>query len=619
MVSMKAARSLVVLVVAVVLVVGPAALAAPDTVGLQDPGTGQWFLRTEAGNTFSFFFGNPGDVPIAGDWDCDAIDTPGLYRQADGFVYLRNSNTQGTADIKFFFGNPGDVPLAGDFNGDGCDTVSIYRPAESRVFIINELGANNGGLGEAEFDYVFGNPGDAPFVGDFEDDGVDTVGLYRQSTGFVYFRNSHTQGVADNQFFFGDPGDRFVAGDWTDDGADTPGVFRPADTTFYLKHTNSEGNADEQFPYGTSGQLPIAGAWGDIPAVPDIALQQVASGLNAPMIAGAPTGDARLFIAERGGSVRILKGGSVLAQPFLTIGGVATNGEGGLLGLAFHPGFAANGRFFVHYTAPGSGGNALESRIVEYHANPGSDLADPVAVRTILTLGQPATNHNAGQIDFGPDGYLYIPFGDGGDDPSVAQDPLDWLGSVLRIDVDGAAPYAIPPGNPFNGSNGAREVYLLGLRNPWRFSIDDNGDVYIGDVGSGSFEEINVATAGVAAINFGWNTMEGSECRVGGCDQTGLTNPVVSYPIGSEGRSVVGGHVYRGAAMPAMQGTYFYSDFFAGWLRSFRLVGGVATDQRDWTGSVGTVNTVSGIGEGGHGELYITSFTGAVYQIVPGA
>jgi hypothetical protein len=213
--------------------------------------------------TTNFFYGNPGDFPMMGDWNCDGVDTPGLYRQSDGFVYLRNSNSQGVADIRFFFGNPGDIPLAGDFNGDGCDTVSIHRASEARIYVINALGANDGGLGAADFNYVFGNPGDKPFVGDFDGNGVDTVGLHRESTGFVYFRNSHTQGNADDQFFFGDPGDRLVAGDWgIVDKTDTPAVFRPNNTTFYFRFTNSQGNADLTLSFGQPSFLPVAGRFG---------------------------------------------------------------------------------------------------------------------------------------------------------------------------------------------------------------------------------------------------------------------------------------------------------------------------------------------------------------------
>jgi hypothetical protein len=239
-----------------------AATAFPASIGLVDPATGEWHLRGPDGWTTSFYYGNPGDLPMMGDWDCSGSETPGLYRQSDGYVYLRDSNTQGVADTRFFFGNPGDVPLAGDFNGDGCDTVSIYRPSEGRVFIINELGSGDQGLGAAETSYYFGNPGDKPFVGDFDGDGIETIGLHRESTGFVYFRNTHTQGVADNAFFFGDPGDRLVAGDWTGDGTDSPAVFRPSDTTFYFRHTNTQGNADDRLVLGDSGWLPVAGRFG---------------------------------------------------------------------------------------------------------------------------------------------------------------------------------------------------------------------------------------------------------------------------------------------------------------------------------------------------------------------
>ena len=233
-----------------------------DLVGLVNTATGVWSLRDAAGGATTFFYGTPGDVPFAGDWDCDGDDTPGLYRQSDGFVYLRNSNTQGTADIRFFFGNPGDIPLAGDFNDDGCDTVSIYRPSNTTFYVINKLGANNGGLGPADFSFIFGNAGDTPFVGDFNGDGIDTIGLHRASTGIVYFRQSNTTGVADAQFFYGNPGDRFVAGDWvTVNGVDTPGVYRPSNATFFLRSSNTQGAGDVSFPFGAGTELPIAGKW----------------------------------------------------------------------------------------------------------------------------------------------------------------------------------------------------------------------------------------------------------------------------------------------------------------------------------------------------------------------
>ena len=234
-----------------------------DSVGLVNRARGVWCLRGAAGELYSFYYGLPGDYPFMGDWDCDGIDTPGLYRQSNGFAYLRNTNTQGVADVTFFFGNPGDIPIAGDFDGDGCDTLSVYRPSQGRVFIMNELGQNGGNLGAADFSYYFGIPGDKPFVGDFDGDGIDTIGLHRESTGFVYFRNSHTQGPADTSFFFGEPRDRLVAGDWgIVDGIDTPAVFRPADTAFYFRHTNTQGPADDTIWLGESGWFPVAGSFG---------------------------------------------------------------------------------------------------------------------------------------------------------------------------------------------------------------------------------------------------------------------------------------------------------------------------------------------------------------------
>ena len=224
-----------------------------DVAVMVDSG-GQWHVRERlawAAPIDSFFFGNPGDVPFMGDWDCDGVATPGLYRQSDGFVYLRNSNTQGVADVEFFFGNPGDIPLAGDFNGNGCDTVSIYRQSEGKVYVVNALGVDGGGLGAADFGYFFGNPGDRPFVGDFDGDGIDTVGLYRVSSGFVYFRNSNSEGAADFDFFYGDPGDVILAGDWDGDEVDTVAVYRPSAATLYLRNTNSEGNADYALKVGS--------------------------------------------------------------------------------------------------------------------------------------------------------------------------------------------------------------------------------------------------------------------------------------------------------------------------------------------------------------------------------
>ncbi len=237
----------------------------PHPIGLVDPEAGRWYLRAEAGDLRSFYYGNPGDVPFLGDWDCDGIETPGLFRPSDAYAYLRNSNTAGVADIRFYFGNPGDVPLAGDFDGDGCDTLSLYRPSEQRFYVINRLGENEGGLGAAEHSFTFGDPGDRAVVGDWDGDGIDEVGLHRESTGYFYYRNTLDTGIASGGFSFGDPGDRCVAGDWgIVDGVDTPGCFRPANTTFYFRHTMTQGRADSQFTWGEEAWLPVSGVPTDV-------------------------------------------------------------------------------------------------------------------------------------------------------------------------------------------------------------------------------------------------------------------------------------------------------------------------------------------------------------------
>ncbi len=236
-----------------------------DSPGLVDPTSGRWWITDVENDSKSFYFGNPGDVPFMGDWDCDGIDTPGLYRQSDGYVYLRNSNTQGIADISFYFGNPGDIPLAGDFDGDNCDTVGLYRPSEGRFFVINQLGKGDAGLGKASQDYLFGNPGDVPFAGDFDGDGIDTFGLYRTSTGLVYMRNAHSQGTADVSFIYGNPRDRFVTGDWNADGRDSPGVFRPSTSKLYIRYHNSAGTADAVLDAWSSNLIPVAGHYGNLP------------------------------------------------------------------------------------------------------------------------------------------------------------------------------------------------------------------------------------------------------------------------------------------------------------------------------------------------------------------
>jgi uncharacterized surface protein with fasciclin (FAS1) repeats len=241
-----------------------APMPAGESVAAVDQSTGEWYLRNDDGSAQEFYFGDPGDVPLFGDWDGDTVSTPGVYRQSDGRVYLRNSNTQGIADLWFYFGNPNDVPLAGDWDGDGVDTISVFRPSTNQFFIINELGVNGGGLGAADYSFTFGDAGDVPFSGDWDGDGIDGVALHRESTGQVFFRNSLSTGVAEASTIYGDPGDMMVGGDWNGNGVDTLGVYRNG--TFYLENTpikagssNGLGAADETFAFGMAGFYPLAG------------------------------------------------------------------------------------------------------------------------------------------------------------------------------------------------------------------------------------------------------------------------------------------------------------------------------------------------------------------------
>jgi CSLREA domain-containing protein len=234
------------------------------TVGLVDPTQGHWYLRNSVGVVTSFFYGNPGDLPISGDWDGDGIATPGLYRQSDGFFYARNTNTQGPADAECFAGNPADIPIAGDWDGDGDDNLGIYRPSE-QVFYLFTTTCTGSPMGAAQISFLFGNPGDKPVAGDWDGDGIDEIGLHRESTGFFYWRNTLDTGVASDAIFFGNPADRFVSGDWgIVDGTDTPAIFRPSDISFYFRHTLTQGNADSQFTWegAKSGWVPIAGEFG---------------------------------------------------------------------------------------------------------------------------------------------------------------------------------------------------------------------------------------------------------------------------------------------------------------------------------------------------------------------
>jgi len=348
----------------------------------------------------------------------------------------------------------------------------------------------------------------------------------------------------------------------------------------------------------------------------ELRLTEVASGLQNPLHLTAPAGDPRLFVVEQPGRIRIVEGGRLLETPFLDLTGlVRSGGERGLLGLAFHPRFAENGWLFVDYTDSDG-----DTRVVRYTAAPGANVADPASAKEVLFVDQPFGNHNGGLVAFGPDGMLYVGMGDGGsggDPQGHGQNRGTLLGALLRIDVDGGDPYAVPPDNPFVGRPGMRgEVWAWGLRNPWRFAFDrDEGLLYLADVGQNAWEEIDVAPASAAGLNYGWNVMEGAHCYgTSSCDRTGLVLPVHEYSH-DEGCSVTGGHVYRGSRVPGLRGHYFYADYCGGWVRSFRYQGGQVTDAREWV--EGGIGNVLSFGEDAEGELYVLSANGRVYRIDP--
>ena len=349
-------------------------------------------------------------------------------------------------------------------------------------------------------------------------------------------------------------------------------------------------------------------------------LQLVASGLSSPLYLTAPAGDPRLFIVEQGGRIRIVQSGQLRARPFLDITDrVASGGEEGLLGLAFHPNYASNGYFYVNYTHLNSAQDTLYTLIERYSVSAAPDSADSASHKLILRIVQPYSNHNGGLVMFGPDGMLYIGMGDGGsggDPENRAQNPDSLLGKLLRIDVDHGDPYAIPPSNPFAAGSGAPEIWALGLRNPWRFAFDSpSGLLYIADVGQNLWEEVSVAPAGQGGLNYGWRIMEGTHCfNPNPCNTTGLVQPAVEYGH-ANGCSVTGGFVYRGSA-PSLVGQYFYSDYCSGWLRSFSYANGAVTGQTTWTFNVGLGNVLS-FGEDSAGELYVLSGGGSVYRIAP--
>ncbi|MBK9188601.1 MAG: PQQ-dependent sugar dehydrogenase [Phycisphaerales bacterium] len=411
--------------------------------------------------------------------------------------------------------------------------------------------------------------------------------------------------------------------------------------------------------------------------------QMTTAGITRPIYVVAPPGDNnRLFIIEQrlgssntSGRIRVFdRVNNLLSSTiYLSVTGLAGGSEQGLLGLAFHPNFMTNGYFYVYYTENPvtnvSRGSAVVARYRATGGNPLATTADPASATVLMRMLQPDANHNGGWMDFGPDGHLYIATGDGGcgndsncggGTPSIdppghtagmgnAQDITNnLLGKMLRIDVDGpdnipgnadddqfpadpARNYAIPAGNPFNGVNGDAEIWSYGLRNPWRNSFDrDTGDLWIADVGQDAREEVNFEPMGVGGRNYGWRCMEGNVCTgLSGCtcNSPSLTLPVHTYNHSGTSAvcSITGGYVYRGCAMPALRGTYFFADYCSGQIWSFRrAANGAITELTERTNELRTaiggqiLDNPTSFGEDNEGELYITDQTGGqLFKIVP--
>lgn len=339
----------------------------------------------------------------------------------------------------------------------------------------------------------------------------------------------------------------------------------------------------------------------------------IVDGFSRPLLAtNAGDGSGRIFVLEQGGVIRIVQGGAILPDPFMDITGQVGSGgnEQGLLGLAFHPDYESNGLFFVNYTD--LNGDTVISR---FQVSADANVADPASEKILLQVDQPFANHNGGNLEFGPDGYLYSGLGDGGSqgDPNGnGQSQAAYLAKLLRIDVNSGDPYGIPADNPFASGGGLPEIWALGFRNPWRFSFDRaTGDLYIADVGQNQWEEVDYLPAGSpGGANFGWNIMEGNHPYQGDATD-GMIGPVTEYEHGNR-CSITGGYVYRGQALPAWNGVYFYGDYCSG-----EILGLVHNADSSWESRLlydtGFLITSFGLDEAG--EIYVLDRNGGLYQL----
>ena len=346
-----------------------------------------------------------------------------------------------------------------------------------------------------------------------------------------------------------------------------------------------------------------------------IRLVGAGDGFEQPLYLCSAPGDARLFVVEQPGRIRWIENGRPSKESFLDLTDrVKAGGERGLLGLAFHPGYARNGHLYVNYTDHNG-----DTQVERFTVRADRRTADRASAKRILTVDQPFANHNGGMVAFGPDGKLYVGMGDGGaggDPMGHGQNKRSLLGKILRLDVDRGDPYAIPDGNPYKQrtQEGRGEIWALGMRNPWRFSFDRVANrLIIGDVGQNKWEEMDVVDAAASGLNFGWNVREGAHgFGLPRPRPANLVEPALEYDH-DEGCSITGGYAYRGKAMPALAGTIFFSDYCRGWLRSFRWDGSRATETREW--SVGTLGSVTSFGEDAEGELYVLTHEGRIWKL----
>lgn len=402
-------------------------------------------------------------------------------------------------------------------------------------------------------------------------------------------------------------------------GGDTDGSSDGGSTD--AAGTTSGDSGDTGGTDSTGGDS--GGTSGDLAPLQGIALETLVTELAGLTYATQPPGETeRLFVLQRSGRIFIVENDGLVTDPFLDIRDrVGANGiEQGLLGLAFHPDYSENGRFFVYYTDTGGRRQLSEFSAASAAAN----TIDRDTEKVLFEFEQPArateNRHYGGMVMFGPDGLLYVSLGDGANASDQGQNPETLFATIVRIDVDNGDPYAIPAGNPFEDGDGGRpEVWVWGVRNPWRFAIDPVENVMIvADVGLDQREEIDVLDLDTAAgANLGWPQVEGDVCfREADCDITDYHVPILAYSH-DDGCSITGGHVYRGKAMPELHGHYFYTDWCAGWMRSFRQENGQIVEEQDWSDDLGRVAQINAFGVDNDGELYVLTHSGTLARIVP--